>query len=96
MLLLWKVIRVQVLAASDNLIDVFIWVGILFVMVALFWLAWVYARKWSMRDGSEPLTPWTLQDLRELKDRGELSENEYQTLREQIIAQHKDTEIESV
>ena len=76
----------------DSFIEVVIWIGILIGLLGAMWLAWVLLRKWYFgglnndRNG----VPWTLQDLRDLKERGELSEIEFETLRQQLIASYKD------
>lgn len=60
---------------------------ILVVGVILYLGVWLYGRRW-IRAGSSSggsAEPWTLQDLRELRGRGDLSEEEYQAMRAAII-----------
>lgn len=57
-------------------------------VVVLFGGLWYYRRYWLQAD-EEPganRTPWTLDDLRQMKESGQINEVEYQTLRETMIA----------
>ena len=45
----------------------------------------VAVRRWSRRE--EPSTAFTLQDLREMRAQGEISEAEYATLRAALLGQ---------
>jgi len=57
-------------------------------VVVLFGGLWYYRRYWLQAD-EEPganRTPWTLDDLRQMKESGQINDVEYQTLRETMIA----------
>lgn len=57
-------------------------------VVVLFGGLWYYRRYWLQPD-EEPdanRTPWTLDDLRQMRESGQINEVEYQTLRETMIA----------
>jgi len=85
---------VQSLAGTD-ITGIVTWVVILMGIVVVFWLVWMLSRRWFLTGDSKDLsdTTWTLQDLRELKEKGQLTEIEYNTLREQTLAQHRDAEV---
>lgn len=57
-------------------------------VVVLFGGLWYYRRYWLQadEDSSVSRTPWTLDDLRQMRESGQINEVEYQTLRETMIA----------
>lgn len=57
-------------------------------VVVLFGGLWYYRRYWLQadEDSSASRTPWTLDDLRQMRESGQINEVEYQTLRETMIA----------
>ena len=73
--------------------EIIAWLFALMALIVGFSLAW----RWSRRrfliddDDSSDRAPWSLQELRDLKDRGRLSKDEFEQLRQQIIAGYKDT-----
>ncbi|MCG3136469.1 MAG: hypothetical protein HJJLKODD_00302 [Phycisphaerae bacterium] len=78
------------LAASRG--DTFLWSALVILLLAGFWAVWWFLRRWFFSGaGGEIEQPFTLQQLRDLKERGELTAVEYETLRQQIIAEYKDT-----
>jgi uncharacterized membrane protein len=52
------------------------------------------ARKWANSEDSSQAT-FTLQDLREMRDRGDITEVEFQTMRGEILGQFADSKIET-
>jgi hypothetical protein len=46
-----------------------------------------YVRRWQ-RGEADSSAPWTFDDLRKLRDQGNLTEDEYQTLRAEIIGMY--------
>ncbi len=83
----------QPAAPSGSEADLFLWGGILIVLMVGLWIVWVALRRWyfgTAQPGSSDAL-WTLEDLRRMRDSGELSESEYQTLRRQVIAPYQDT-----
>ena len=83
--------------STGNTADIFIWGGISIVLMVGLWIVWVALRKWyfgaAQFGSSDGL--WTLEDLRRMRDSGELSEDEYETLRRQAIAVYQDTNDET-
>ncbi|HOW70704.1 MAG TPA: hypothetical protein PKY77_08895 [Phycisphaerae bacterium] len=57
-------------------------------VVVLFGGLWYYRRRWLQADDKAEAdrTPWTLDDLRQMRESGQINEVEYQTLRETMIA----------
>lgn len=47
-----------------------------------------YYRRWRDRLNAPVSTSWTLDDLRKMREQGQLSEQEYQTLRAQLIHEY--------
>ena len=45
---------------------------------------WYYRRRW-MSGAEASSTPWTFEDLRAMRDRGDVTEAEYQSLRTRLI-----------
>ncbi len=79
------------LAPSSNTADLFIWGGVLIVLFVALWLACIWLRKWyfgTSEDGF-PLGLWTLADLRRMREQGEITEDEYETLHGKALAVHK-------
>ncbi|MFQ5494501.1 MAG: SHOCT domain-containing protein [Phycisphaerae bacterium] len=61
------------------------WMAVLLgvIVVATVILAW--ARRRLMSSRSAPGTPFSLADLRRLRDRGELTKNEYEAVRRSML-----------
>ncbi len=77
---------------ADSFVGVFIWGGVLIALLVAFWIVWVWLRKLYFGGGQSSSLGalWTLDDLRQMRDRGELREDEYQTLRKQAIDTYQD------
>jgi hypothetical protein len=82
------VYRAPVIVARIDTTDyltVFLW----FAAAGLLTLAGFYAvaavRKWALR--RDAVATFTLQDLRDMRTRGEISDREFATLRAQLLAQ---------
>ena len=69
-----------------------LWGALALVLLVALWVAWIWLRKWyfggAANNSREGL--WTLQDLRQMRERGEITEDEYQTLRQQTIGAYQD------
>ncbi len=84
----------SMLATSSNTADLFIWGGVLIVLLVALWLVCIWLRKWyfgTSEDGF-PSGLWTLADLRRMREQGEITEDEYETLHGQAIASHQDSD----
>ncbi len=84
----------SMIAASSNTADLFIWGGVLIVLLVALWLACIWLRRWyfgTSEDGF-PSGLWTLADLRRMREQGEITEDEYETLHGQVIASHQDND----
>jgi hypothetical protein len=81
-----------VLAAASTIGDV-IWpclvlIGAICVLGAAVWLV----RRWSLQNPpSAKPDPWSLQDLRELKADGRITEEEFQALRQAVLESTRGT-----
>ena len=81
-------------ARSDGTADLFLWGGVLIVLLVALWLVCLWLRKWyfgTSEDGF-PSGLWTLADLRRMREQGEITEDEYETLHGQAIALHRDND----
>jgi len=81
-------------APSSSTADLFIWGGVLIVLLVALWLVCIWLRKWyfgTSEDGF-PSGLWTLADLRRMREHGEITEDEYETLHGQAIALHRDND----
>jgi hypothetical protein len=58
--------------------------GAIFVLCMGFW----YYRRWLRRANGSAPTPWTFDEIRKMRDQGQLSEAEYQALRTSMIGQY--------
>ena len=45
---------------------------------------WYYRRRW-VNDAETGSSPWTFEEIRALRDRGDITEEEYQALRAQLL-----------
>ena len=81
------------LAPSSNTADLFIWGGVLIVLLVALWLACIWLRRWYFGTSEDEFSSelWTLADLRRMRARGEITEDEYESLYGQAIALHKDS-----
>ena len=72
---------------SKQVTEIVIWCGLLMLaVIVLFGGLWYYRRRLFVTDEPAKREPWTLEDLRQMKERGEVSDEEYQALRETMIA----------
>ena len=71
---------------TENLTQLAIWAGILLAaFVALAIVAYVARNR--ARGGQKPSgSAWNLSDLADMRDRGDLTDEEYRTLRAQLMA----------
>jgi uncharacterized membrane protein len=80
----------SLLAASDvsgGVGRIIVWAVVLAVLVVALGYGLLALRRWWLgEDVADAAPEWTLQDLRELKAKGELNEAEYQALRGAAIA----------
>ncbi len=84
----------SMLAPSSSTADLFIWGGVLIVLLVALWLVCIWLRRWyfgTSEDGF-PSGLWTLADLRRMREQGEITEDEYETLHGQAIASHQDND----
>ena len=88
----------QPAAPSGSEADLLVWGGVLIALLITMWLVWMLLRRWCFGNSREsfPDGLWTIEDLRRLRDSGELSESEYQALRRQAIAPYQDTNDKAV
>lgn len=84
----------SLLGASDvsgRVGTIVIWVAILAVLVVGLGYGLLALRRWWLGENEYCGSPdWTLQDLRELRAKGELTEAEYESLRAATIAGARD------
>lgn len=67
-----------------------LWVGLGLILAAVFFGALIiWWRRRSMADEPTSTEVWTLDDLRRMRADGSLSEDEYQRLRETLIAAYR-------
>lgn len=82
------------LAPSNNTADLFVWGGVLIALLVALWLACLWLRKWyygSSEDGSS-FEVWTLADLQRMREQGDITEDEYETLHKQALAAYQDSD----
>jgi hypothetical protein len=73
-------------ASTETYARLYIWLTVLLVAVIVLGVAVWYARRWALsKPSSGTGQGWTLAELRELRQAGEVSEEEYEKLRTQII-----------
>lgn len=79
-------------APEDSFVELAQWGALALVLLVALWIAWIWLRKWffgrASDDSHEAL--WTLRDLRQMREREELTEEEYETLRRQTIGAYQD------
>ncbi len=84
----------SMLVSSSTTADLFLWGGVLIVLLVVLWLVWLWLRKWffgtSEEDSSFKL--WTLSDLKRMREQGDITEDEYETLYEQALAAYRDSD----
>jgi hypothetical protein len=62
-----------------------VWIAIIIGLVLLMLGVWTLARKYLLANDEGHSAPWTLQDLRDLRAQGRLTETEFETLRAEMI-----------
>lgn len=75
--------------AGTDYSRLFAWLGVLWLLIIVLGTAvWYYRRRWwrSMSGVSGDEQPWTLADLRQLRESGDLTEEEFQRIRSAMIA----------
>ncbi|MCH8054335.1 MAG: SHOCT domain-containing protein [Planctomycetes bacterium] len=84
----------SMLATSSSTADLFIWGGVLIVLLVALWFVLIWLRKWYFGTSEDEFSSelWTLADLRRMREQGEITEDEYETLRGQVFASHKDSD----
>jgi hypothetical protein len=80
-----------VASVADLAVRIMIAGGLLLLAIIVLALGvWYYRRRWL--GGTESsTTPWTLEDLRQLRAGGDITEAEYQALRGALIGQYVDS-----
>ena len=77
------------IALAANLSSATLWIiiagGLLLALILLLGLVVWRLRKWWLVSDQPSGEPWTLEDLRVMRARGDLSEAEYQAMREAMI-----------
>jgi len=77
----------QVAEISQQVVEILLWGALLLVaVIVLFGGVWYYRRRWLNPEETGPRQPWTLDDLRQMKQAGQITPEEYQALRETLIA----------
>ena len=84
-------VSVAVLAAAGSAtVRIVVWAGGLIVVIVLAGVVLGRYRKWMRTDvEARSAQSWTLQDLRDLRRQGRISEQEFDTLKAAIIAEHQ-------
>ena len=75
-------------AADINLVNVFVWFAVAAVAAVGGYYLVVAVRRWTQRD--ERVEAFTLQDLRDMRARGDINEQEFSAMRAAILARHTD------
>lgn len=71
--------------------------GAVLIVIALVFFAviWRFRERWLKDAGEEESSePWTLHDLRQMRERGDLSEDEYRAMRRAMIDAYRPREPE--
>ena len=83
-------------AVQENVAQIIFWCVVLAVLVlVLFGGLWYYRRRWIKMDDSPRGTPWTFDDLRKMKEQGQISDEEYRALRAAMVASFSGSKTES-
>lgn len=65
--------------------QILLWSGVLLLLIVVLSAGvWYYRRRWLSSDDTST-APWTLDDIRRLRDEGKLTPDEYQALRATMI-----------
>src|ERR1043166_6686420 len=81
--------KARVIASTQSASADALWWGLLLVFGIVLLSAAVFAlRRWFFSSRQQPTEPtWSLQHLRDLRARGEITEAEFQRLRDQLLEQ---------
>ncbi len=84
----------SMLAPSSNTADLFVWGGVLIVLLVALWLVCIWLRRWYLGTSEDGFASglWTLADLRRMREQGEITEDEYETLHGQAITSYQDND----
>jgi hypothetical protein len=75
------------LAMADKYTNLFVGLAGLWVLIVVLGAGiWYYRRRWWLSDSQSDGDAWTLADLRELRDTGRMTEEEFQKVRAAMIA----------
>ena len=69
---------------TQQLVSLMMWFAVAAVASLVGFFIVVYVRKWAQRD--ERIENFTFQDLRDMRARGEISEQEFQAMRGTLLA----------
>lgn len=79
----------DVLAVADRVGRLFLWLAVLWVLIVVLGAAfWYYRRRWLRDVADASSQPWTLADLRALRSRGDITEEEYHKLRSAVLGRY--------
>jgi predicted secreted protein len=70
---------------AGDLLTVFLWFAIAAAVAVAGFYAAAAVRRWSERD--QPVASFTIQDLRDMRSRGEISEQEFVAMRGALLAE---------
>jgi hypothetical protein len=78
-------------AQANGYVDLLIWGGLGVALLGGLWLVWTRSRRWLL-ENDRPASggAFSLQELRDMRSRGDLSEEEFETLRQQLVGGYKD------
>jgi hypothetical protein len=77
---------VDVLATGDKYTNLFIGLAALWLLIVVLGAGiWYYRRRWWLSESQSADEPFTLADLRQLRDTGGMTEEEYQRVRAAMI-----------
>lgn len=77
---------------ADNAWKIIVACGLLMAAVIVLFLAvWYYRKRVLQSDESSSAALWTFEDLRRMRDRGDLTDEEYQSLRAAMIGAYQGT-----
>lgn len=79
----------QPTTVEDNVYWIYVICLALLAALILLYVVYRVARKRYIQGQNQPQGPWTLQDLRELQEQGQISVEEYNRLRQAIIREVK-------
>ncbi len=84
----------SMLAPSSSTADLFVWGGVLLVLLVVLWLVWLWIRKWFFGTSEDEFSfeLWTLSDLKRMREQGDITEEEFETLHEQALAVYRDSD----